>query len=61
MVSPLYGVFLPFYLESRGADVGDDSNYATWRDYTINQIFGLFGPIIAGVLVETKWFGLVVH
>ncbi|OKL56314.1 hypothetical protein UA08_08430 [Talaromyces atroroseus] len=56
-VSPLYGVFLPYYLESRGADTGDDSNYTTWRDYAINQIAGLLGPILAGVLVETRYFG----
>ena len=57
MVSPLYSVFLPYYLQSRGADVGDDSNYTTWRNYAINQIAGLIGPIIAGVLVETKFVG----
>ncbi|RFU72742.1 sugar transporter [Trichoderma arundinaceum] len=57
MVSPLYGVFLPFYLKSRGAEVGDNSNYATWRDYAINQVAGLVGPVIAAVLVETKFFG----
>ncbi|TVY78482.1 putative MFS-type transporter PB1E7.08c [Lachnellula suecica] len=57
MVSPLYSVFLPFYLASRGAKVGDDSNYTTWRDYAINQVAGLFGPIIAAVLVESKFIG----
>ena len=57
MVSPLYSVFLPFYLASRGADVGDNSNYTTWRDYAINQIAGLFGPLIAAVLVETRFIG----
>ena len=57
MVTPLYGVFLPYYLKSRGANVGDDSNYTVWRDYAINQIAGLFGPIIAGVLVETRFVG----
>lgn len=57
MVTPLYGVFLPFYLKSRGAQVGDDSNYTTWRDYAINQIAGLFGPLIAAVLVESKLIG----
>ena len=57
MVSPLYSVFLPYYLESRGADTGDDSNYTTWRNYAINQIVGLVGPVIAGVLVETKFVG----
>jgi hypothetical protein len=57
MVSPLYSVFLPFYLQSRGAVVGDNSNYTTWRDYAVNQVAGLVGPVIAAVLIETKWFG----
>lgn len=57
MVSPLYSVFLPFYLKSRGAKTGDNSNYTTWRDYAINQIAGLFGPLIAAVLVESKVMG----
>ncbi|KAM0258667.1 hypothetical protein ACHAQJ_003675 [Trichoderma viride] len=50
-------VFLPFYLASRGAVVGDDTNYTTWRDYAINQVAGLGGPVIAAVLIETKFFG----
>ncbi|KAF2123001.1 major facilitator superfamily domain-containing protein [Lophiotrema nucula] len=58
MVSPLYSVFLPYYLETRGAQRnGPPSNYTTWRNYAINQVAGLGGPIIAGVLVETKLFG----
>lgn len=57
MVTPLYSVFLPFYLESRGADTGDSSNYTTWRNYAINQAAGLVGPIIAAVLIELRWFG----
>ena len=57
MVSPLYSVFLPFYLNSRGAVVGDNSNYTTWRNYAINQVAGLLGPIIAAVLVETQVTG----
>ncbi|KAH8690477.1 major facilitator superfamily domain-containing protein [Talaromyces proteolyticus] len=57
MVSPLYYVFLPYYLASQGRKVGDDSNYTTWRDYAINQVAGLIGPLIAGVLVESKIFG----
>ncbi|KAG8407913.1 hypothetical protein J3458_020222 [Metarhizium acridum] len=57
MVSPLFSVFLPFYLKSRGAQFGSGSNYATWRDYAINHVAGLFGPIIAAVLVETKFLG----
>ncbi|KAJ4864017.1 major facilitator superfamily domain-containing protein [Trichoderma breve] len=57
MVSPLYSVFLPFYLASRGADFGESSTYLTWRDYAINQVAGLVGPVIAAVLVETKFLG----
>ncbi|PYH98631.1 MFS general substrate transporter [Aspergillus ellipticus CBS 707.79] len=56
-VSPLYSVFLPYYLESRGADTGDTSTYDTWRDYAIDQISGLMGPVIAGVLVEIPGIG----
>ncbi|KAK5732304.1 hypothetical protein LTR17_010618 [Elasticomyces elasticus] len=57
MVSPLYGVFLPYYLKSRGADTGSGSNYTVWRNYALNQIAGLFGPIIATFLVETRFIG----
>ncbi|KAK9240071.1 putative sugar transporter [Lipomyces kononenkoae] len=56
-VSPLYGVFLPYYLQSRGAVTGDNSNYTTWRNYAINQVAGLVGPVLAGILVETRYFG----
>ena len=57
IVSPLYSVFLPYYLKSRGADVGSDSNYTTWRNYAINQVAGLIGPCVAAVLVETRYLG----
>jgi hypothetical protein len=58
MVSPLYSVFLPFYLASRGAKVaGSVANSVKWRNYAINKISGLFGPIIAAFLVEYKLTG----
>lgn len=57
MVHQLYSVFLPFYLESRGADTGDNSNYTIWRNYAVNQVAGLIGPAIAAVLVETDFVG----
>ncbi|CAI7617822.1 unnamed protein product [Penicillium crustosum] len=57
IVSPLYHVFLPYYLKSQGVKVNSSSNYLTWRNYAINQVVGLVGPVIAGVLVETKLFG----
>lgn len=57
MVTPLYSVFLPYYLKSRGADVGSDSNEVVWRNYAINQLVGIAGPAIAGILVETQFIG----
>ncbi|KAL1404847.1 hypothetical protein Q8F55_008458 [Vanrija albida] len=56
-VSPLYGVFLPYYLSSRNADLGGNNNYYTWRDYAINQVMGFIGPCLAAFLVEYKWLG----
>jgi hypothetical protein len=58
MVSPLYSVFLPFYLASRGAKTGThNSNYITWRNFAINHVAGLAGPIVAALLVELKHTG----
>ncbi|KAL2825518.1 MFS general substrate transporter [Aspergillus pseudoustus] len=57
MVSPLYHVFLPYYLASQGRKVGASSVDTTWRNYAINQVSGLAGPIIAAVLVESKFIG----
>jgi hypothetical protein len=58
MVSPLYSVFLPYYLQSRGAKTSAGNDVETvWRNFAINHIVGLGGPIIAGVLVETKFVG----
>ena len=46
---PLYQVFLPDYLASRGAQTGSGSNYITWRNYAIIQMCGIWGPVLAGV------------
>jgi len=54
---PLYNVFLPYYLQSRGASMGDGSTYTTYRDYAIVNTFSIFGPMIAGVLVEIRFLG----
>ena len=55
--TPLYVVFLPYYLASRGAAVGDNSNYIVWRNYAITHIVGLIAPVVAAFLVETKYIG----
>ncbi|CAF1519548.1 unnamed protein product [Adineta steineri] len=54
---PLYNVFLPYYLQSRGASMGDGSTYTTYRNYAIINVFSVFGPIIAGGLVEIRFLG----
>lgn len=54
---PLFYVFLPYYLALRGYKAGKSSNYLTWRNFAVNKICGLFGPIIAAYLVQTKLLG----
>ena len=45
---PLFYVFLPQYLASRGANTGAGSPSAVWRDFFISNVAGIFGPILAG-------------
>ncbi|KAL2864284.1 MFS transporter [Aspergillus lucknowensis] len=53
---PLFNVFLPKYLQSRGAKFGEDSPYITWRNYAITNACGIFGPILAGFMCRSRWF-----
>ena len=53
----LYTVFLPYYLQSRGASTGDGSTYTTYRSYAIVNVCSMFGPMIAGCLVEVRFLG----
>ncbi|KAF2192737.1 MFS general substrate transporter [Zopfia rhizophila CBS 207.26] len=50
---PLYNVFLPSYLQSRGASFGQTSAYITWRNYTLVNMCGIFGPVLAGYMCAT--------
>lgn len=50
---PLYNVFLPSYLASRGADFGQTSAFITWRNYAIVNMCGIFGPVLAGYMCAT--------
>ena len=47
---PLYNVFLPEYLASRGAETGSGGNYITWRNYAIVNLCGIWGPVLAGTV-----------
>ncbi|PHH62742.1 hypothetical protein CDD81_6730 [Ophiocordyceps australis] len=53
---PLFYVFLPAYLESRGLKF-ERSKFEIWRNYTITTVCGIPGPIIAGFLCNTKLLG----
>ncbi|OKL61711.1 hypothetical protein UA08_02337 [Talaromyces atroroseus] len=53
---PLYNVFLPTYLESRGAQFGVNSAYLTWRNYTLVNFSGIWGPVLAGFMCRSRWF-----
>ncbi len=54
---PLFYVFLPTYLASRGAKFGVTSNYITWRNYAIANVAGIFGPVLAAYLCDVKFLG----
>jgi MFS family permease len=51
---PLYNVFLPSYLASRGATFGQTSAYTTWRNYTLVNFSGIWGPVLAGFMCATR-------
>ncbi|KAF2709739.1 membrane transporter [Pleomassaria siparia CBS 279.74] len=51
---PLYNVFLPAYLKSRGAQLGGQSSYVLWRNYTLVNFSSIWGPILAGYMCSTR-------
>jgi MFS family permease len=51
---PLYNVFLPTYLQTRGASFGVTSPYIYWRNYAIVNVCGILGPIPAGFMCATR-------
>ena len=55
LVYPLFYVFLNKYLESRG--VGATNQFNVWRDYTLTNISGIFGPILAGFMCNIRHLG----
>lgn len=50
-------VFLTYYLEAHGANIGDGSVYQTYRDWSISSVVGLFGPILSAYLVRLPILG----
>ena len=53
---PLYNVFLPTYLATRGASFGSSSPYLTWRNYAIANVVSIPGPIVAGYMCKSRFF-----
>lgn len=53
---PLYNVFLPTYLETRGAATGSDQPHIVWRNYTLSNFSSIFGPFLAGWMCAQKYF-----
>ncbi|KAI1084915.1 MFS general substrate transporter [Whalleya microplaca] len=53
---PLFYVFLSAYLESRGAYEGE-TEFETWRNYALANVSGIFGPILAAWMCNTRLLG----
>lgn len=51
---PLFQVFLPTYLASRGAKFGVNSADITWRNYTLVNVSSIFGPVLGGFMAATR-------
>lgn len=54
---PLFYVFLPEFLATRGADTGEGSPYYVWRNYLITNTVGIFGPVAAGFMCNSRYLG----
>lgn len=53
---PLYNVFLPTYLQTRGAALGGLSDSTRWRQYAIANLCSIPSPILAAFMCRSKWF-----
>ena len=53
---PLYNVFLPQYLATRGAQTGAGSAYITWRNYALANFSSIPSPILAGYMCKSRLF-----
>ncbi|KAK3723641.1 Filamentous Growth Regulator, partial [Vermiconidia calcicola] len=53
---PLYNVFLPTYLETRGAQLGGLSQSRQWAYYAASNLSSIPSPILAGFMCKSKFF-----
>ncbi|KUI59358.1 hypothetical protein VP1G_06618 [Cytospora mali] len=56
LVYPLFYVFLPTYLATRGAEF-NVTTYESWRNYALVNITSIFGPMLAGWMCNLKILG----
>lgn len=54
---PLYNVFLPTYLATRGAQFGETSQSVYWRNYLFSNLASIVGPVIAAGLCQVRFLG----
>lgn len=54
---PLFNVFLPTYLATRGAQFGETSQFIYWRNYALANLCSIPGPMLAGYLCDLRWLG----
>ncbi|KAK9237299.1 major facilitator superfamily domain-containing protein [Lipomyces kononenkoae] len=58
IANPLYAVFRPYYLKTRGYMPGETASiYITWRNYAIANICGLVGPFLTWPLLNSRYVG----
>lgn len=50
-------MYLPIYLQNNGANLGTGSTFQTYRDYSISSTVGIFGPILATIMVNIPHLG----
>ena len=53
---PLYNVFLPTYLATRGAQIGNITPSQTWSYYAAANLCSIPSPILAGYMCKSRWF-----
>ncbi|KAL4072455.1 major facilitator superfamily domain-containing protein [Scleroderma yunnanense] len=54
---PLYSVFVNYYLQTRGAALGNESLSIVYRNQVILSVIGIPGGLMAGYLIELPMLG----
>ncbi|KAM3451585.1 hypothetical protein BB8028_0005g11840 [Beauveria bassiana] len=57
IATPLYGIYLPIYLQNNGAKLGNGSTFQTYRDYAISNTVAILAPIFATAIIDFPVIG----